>query len=127
MKASTTQRHYGMDWLRIGAFVLLIFYHIGINFTPWGYTTPTRGVVPWAEIPLLATSAWRLGLLFAISGYSSAALLAREKSDGAFLRSPAGAAGGALAVRADRDRAAAALCRTGPWRIHPVLSLLFRP
>ncbi|WP_374412296.1 acyltransferase [Novosphingobium colocasiae] len=87
MKASTTQRHYGMDWLRIGAFVLLIFYHIGINFTPWGYTTPTRGVVPWAEIPLLATSAWRLGLLFAISGYSSAALLAREKSDGAFLRS----------------------------------------
>lgn len=87
MKPATTQRHYGMDWLRVGAFVLLIFYHITINFTPWGYTTPTRGVVQWAEIPLLATSSWRLALLFAISGYASAALLAREKSDGAFLKS----------------------------------------
>jgi len=29
-------RHYGMDWLRIGAFALLILYHIGMYFVPWG-------------------------------------------------------------------------------------------
>lgn len=81
------QRHYGMDWLRIGAFVMLIFYHVGFSFTPWGFQTPTRGVVQWAEIPLLGLSAWRLALLFAISGYASAALFARERDTGAFLKS----------------------------------------
>lgn len=88
MKPAPPQRHYGMDWLRIGAFVLLIFYHVGFNFTPWGYQTPTRGPVSWAEIPLLALSPWRLSLLFAISGYASAALLAKDKGNtGAFFRS----------------------------------------
>ncbi|WP_067734898.1 acyltransferase family protein [Novosphingobium naphthalenivorans] len=88
MKPAPSQRHYGMDWLRIGAFVLLIFYHVGYSFTPWGYQTPTRGVVSWAEIPLLGLSPWRLSLLFAISGYASAALLAKDKgSTGAFFRS----------------------------------------
>jgi hypothetical protein len=77
-----------MDWLRIGAFILLIFYHVGYNFTPWGYQTPTRGVVSWAEIPLLGLSPWRLSLLFAISGYASAALLAKDRgSTSAFFRS----------------------------------------
>lgn len=84
---SQSQRHYGMDWLRIGAFVMLIFYHVGFSFTPWGFQTPTRGVVPWAEIPLLGLSAWRLALLFAISGYASAALLAKDGDAGTFLKS----------------------------------------
>lgn len=76
-----SKRHYGMDWLRIGAFILLIFYHVGYSFTPWGYQTPTRGVVWWAEIPLEGMSPWRLSLLFAISGYASAALLSRDKGN----------------------------------------------
>jgi glucan biosynthesis protein C len=87
MQPAPTQRHYGMDWLRVGAFVMLIFYHVGFSFTPWGYQTATRGVVPWAEIPLLGLSAWRLALLFAISGYASAALFAKERDTGAFLKS----------------------------------------
>ncbi|EIZ78752.1 hypothetical protein WSK_2800 [Novosphingobium sp. Rr 2-17] len=87
MDRAPAQRHYGMDWLRIGAFVLLIVYHVGFSFTPWGYQTPTRGVVQWAEIPLLGLSAWRLALLFAISGYASAALFSRERNPGAFLKS----------------------------------------
>lgn len=87
MDRPRAERHYGMDWLRIGAFVLLILYHVGFSFTPWGFQTPTRGVVGWAEIPLLGLNAWRLPLLFAISGYASAALLERERSPGAFLKS----------------------------------------
>lgn len=87
MNPALSQRHYGMDWLRIGAFVLLIFYHVGFSFTPWGYQTPTRGVVQWAEIPLLGLSAWRLALLFAISGYASAALMGKAGATGAFLKS----------------------------------------
>lgn len=81
------QRHYGMDWLRVGAFLLLIFYHIGFQFTPWGAHTPTRGTVPWVEPALLALNAWRLALLFAISGYASAALMVKAGKTGDFLRS----------------------------------------
>lgn len=87
MKPAPSQRHYGMDWLRVGAFVLLIFYHVGFSFTPWGFQTPTRGVVDWAEIPLLGLSAWRLALLFAISGYASAALLKKDGNNRVFLKS----------------------------------------
>ncbi|TCM15026.1 peptidoglycan/LPS O-acetylase OafA/YrhL [Novosphingobium sp. PhB165] len=87
MKPAPTQRHYGMDWLRVGAFVLLIFYHVGFSFTPWGYQTPTRGVIGWAELPLLGLSAWRLALLFAISGYASAALLKKDGNNRVFLKS----------------------------------------
>lgn len=87
MNPAPGQRHYGMDWLRVGAFVMLIFYHVGFSFTPWGYQTPSRGVVWWAEIPLLGLSAWRLALLFAISGYASAALFTREPDAAAFLKS----------------------------------------
>lgn len=75
-----------MDWLRIAAFVLLIFYHIGFMFTPWGYQTPSRGVVPGIDVFLLALSPWRLSLLFAISGYASAAMLERGPGTGAFFR-----------------------------------------
>ena len=35
------ERHYGMDWLRIGAFALLILYHIGMVFVPWGFHIKT--------------------------------------------------------------------------------------
>jgi len=86
-RVPSSQRHFGMDWLRIGAFVLLILYHVGFSFTPWGYQTPSRGVVGWAEIPLLGLSAWRLALLFAISGYASAALLSKDRDAATFLKS----------------------------------------
>lgn len=87
MKPAALQRHYGMDWLRVGAFVLLIIYHVGFSFTPWGFQTPSRGVVSWAEIPLLGLSSWRLALLFAISGYASAALLRKDGDQRAFFKS----------------------------------------
>lgn len=87
MTSVPSQRHYGMDWLRIGAFVLLVFYHVGFSFTPWGYQTPTRGVVGAAEILLLSMNTWRLPLLFAISGYASAALFAKDGNPRSFLKS----------------------------------------
>jgi glucan biosynthesis protein C len=80
------ERHYGMDWLRIGAFALLILYHIGMVFVPWGFSVKTAHPLVWAEIPMLLTSPWRLTLLFVVSGYASRALLARTGGIGAFLR-----------------------------------------
>ncbi|MFZ5726801.1 MAG: acyltransferase family protein [Pseudomonadota bacterium] len=83
----TGGRHYGMDWLRIGAFALLILYHIGMFFVPWGWHVKIAEPLEWAEFPMLATNGWRLPLLFLVSGYASAALFAKLGGSGAFARS----------------------------------------
>ncbi len=79
-------RHFGMDWLRIGAFALLIFYHVGMVFVPWGFHIKAEPTLDWATIPMLALNAWRLTLLFVVSGYASRALLSRSAGRGAFLK-----------------------------------------
>jgi peptidoglycan/LPS O-acetylase OafA/YrhL len=83
----TTQRHYGMDWLRIGAFALLILYHVGMYFVPWDWHVKIAQPQGWVAIPMLATNSWRLALLFLVSGYASAALFAKLGGSGAFARS----------------------------------------
>ena len=80
-------RHYGMDWLRIGAFQLLILYHVGMAFVPWGFSIKLSAPIGWSVIPMFLTNPWRLSLLFAVSGFASAALLERSRGIGAFLRS----------------------------------------
>ncbi|MEO6218669.1 MAG: acyltransferase family protein [Sphingomonas sp.] len=79
------ERHYGMDWLRIGAFGLLIFYHIGMVFVHWGFQVKTAQPADWVAIPMLLTNAWRLTLLFVVSGYASRALFAKSASVRGFL------------------------------------------
>jgi len=76
-----------MDWLRIGAFGLLILYHVGMVFVPWGYHVKTEHPEPWVAIPMLATNAWRMALLFGVSGFATAMLLERQDGRiGRFLR-----------------------------------------
>ena len=80
------ERHYGLDWLRIGAFGLLIFFHIGMFFVPWDWHVKTAQPLEWVEIPMLATTAWRLALLFLISGVASRFLLDKLAAPGTFAR-----------------------------------------
>jgi glucan biosynthesis protein C len=77
-------RHYGMDWLRIGAFALLIVYHIGMVFVPWNFHVKSLHVEDWMRLPMLASNAWRLTLLFVVSGYASRALLDRSSGTAGF-------------------------------------------
>jgi glucans biosynthesis protein C len=83
----TGARHMGMDWLRIGAFGLLIFYHIGMYFVPWPWHVKIVSPINWVAIPMLASNAWRLALLFLVSGYASAALFSKMGKAGPFMRS----------------------------------------
>lgn len=79
-------RHYGMDWLRIGAFAILILYHVAMVFVPWGFHVKSAhraGDI--AMLPMLAANAWRLTLLFVVSGYATRALFARSHGIGAFI------------------------------------------
>lgn len=82
-----TDRHYGLDWLRIAAFALLIVYHIGMVFAPWGWVIKTSHTIPALIAPMSLLTPWRLALLFAVSGYASWHLLAKSGSAGRFLRS----------------------------------------
>lgn len=82
-----TGRHYGMDWLRVGAFALLIFYHVGMYFVPWDWHVKAAHPDSHVAILMLATNSWRLALLFVVSGYASAAVFARQPSPAGFARS----------------------------------------
>ena len=53
------QRHYGMDWLRIAAFALLILYHIAMVFSPWSWVVKWPHVAGW-----LAATATAFAVLF---------------------------------------------------------------
>ena len=61
-------RRVDLDWLRIGAFGLLILYHIAMFFGPWEWHLNSRHAQPWVGVLMIATNPWRLTLLYLISG-----------------------------------------------------------
>jgi len=70
-------RHYGLDWLRIGAFALLILYHIGMVFVTGSWLVKTAEPIQALAYPMLFLSTWRLAVLFIVSGYASRALIGK--------------------------------------------------
>ncbi|MDT8759909.1 acyltransferase family protein [Sphingomonas psychrotolerans] len=84
-----SQRHYGMDWLRIAAFTLLIVYHVAMVFAPWTWVIKTNHSYPALIPPMALLTPWRLPLLFAVSGYSSRKLFDRSGGALPFARSRA--------------------------------------
>ncbi len=70
MTKSTTRR-YDLDWLRIIAFGLLIFYHIGMFYVTWDWHVKSDHASPAIEPLMLLVNPWRLDLLFFISGVAT--------------------------------------------------------
>ena len=67
----TTNRRYDIDWLRVIAIGLLLIYHIGIGFQPWGvFIGFIQSVKPLESlwIPMSMLNVWRIPLLFFVSG-----------------------------------------------------------
>ncbi len=79
-------RRFDLDWLRIAAFGLLILYHCGMAFVTWGWHVKLARL-DWLEPVMLFSNAWRLLLLFLISGVASAAMLAKGREGFAASRS----------------------------------------
>ncbi|MBC7665890.1 MAG: acyltransferase family protein [Caulobacter sp.] len=75
---AASTRRYDLDWLRIAAFALLIGYHVGMLYLPWGFhvTSDYRGGPVLAAF-MLALNPWRLSLLFVISGTATAFMAMR--------------------------------------------------
>lgn len=80
-------RHYGLDWLRIAAFAVLILYHIGMVFAPWDWVIKTNHSYSALIAPMSLVTPWRLALLFAVSGYASWHLLSKMGDATAFAMS----------------------------------------
>lgn len=64
----TTERRNDIDWLRVIAFYILIFYHTGMLFVPWEFHIKNNPTAEWFETWMAFLSQWRLPLLFLISG-----------------------------------------------------------
>ncbi|MDQ2703903.1 MAG: acyltransferase family protein [Pseudomonadota bacterium] len=60
-------RRYDLDWLRVFAFGVLIFYHVAMFYTTRDWYLKSRYGAPYLE-PVLGLAVWRLALLFFISG-----------------------------------------------------------
>ena len=84
LKVDLGPRRYDLDWVRIGAFMLLILYHVGMYYVTWDFHVKSPHASPSLEPLMMLTSPWRLSLLFLVSGVATAHLLARG---GRFMRS----------------------------------------
>lgn len=79
-------RRVDLDWVRIGAFALLILYHVGMFYVPWNWHIKSAQPVTALEPLMLALNPWRLALLFLVSGVATRFML-RKTAPGALLRS----------------------------------------
>ena len=77
-KEDLGQRRYDLDWVRIGAFMLLILYHVGMYYVTWDWHVKSPYASGTIEPLMMLTSPWRLSLLFLVSGVATAYLLARQ-------------------------------------------------
>lgn len=61
-------RKYYIDWIRVIAFGILIFYHSGMFFVNWGWLVRNNIIANGFQIWMNLINPWRLPLLFFISG-----------------------------------------------------------
>jgi glucan biosynthesis protein C len=86
--AAQDVRRADLDWVRIGAFLLLIFYHVGVFYAPGptavGATSPRP--LPWLVIPMVLVNPWRMLVLFVVSG-AATRFMSDKMHAGALLKS----------------------------------------
>ena len=73
----TPERRVDLDWVRIGAFGLLIFYHVGMLYVSWGFHIKSVHRITALEPLMLLLNPWRLALLFLVSGAATRFMLGK--------------------------------------------------
>jgi hypothetical protein len=68
MATTASDRRPDLDWIRVGAFFLLILYHTGMFYVPWEWHVKSPHPVEALQPFMLLTNPWRLTLLFLVSG-----------------------------------------------------------
>ncbi len=71
-------RRYDLDWLRVLAFGLLIFYHSGMLYVEnWGFHIKSQYLSSQLESLMLLVNPWRMPILWMISGIAIRFVLAK--------------------------------------------------
>ena len=83
---SPSDRLVFLDWVRIIAFALLMFYHVGIYYVTWDFHIKSLHASTLLEPWMRLTSPWRMDLLFLVSGAATSFMLLRDGASGALLR-----------------------------------------
>ena len=68
---STANRRYDIDWVRVIAIGLLLFYHIAFIFQPFGFFIgfiQNEESLKYLWVPMSMMNIWRIPLLFFVSG-----------------------------------------------------------
>jgi hypothetical protein len=97
-------RRYDLDWVRLIAFGILIYFHTAIIFVPYGLPLIQNAVSSeWMDYFVAFSSQFRLALLFLISGVG-VAFARRRRDNRAFLaerskRVRTGAGSSAVCIR----------------------------
>nr|WP_246754345.1 hypothetical protein [Bradyrhizobium diazoefficiens] len=76
----SSERRIDLDWVRILAFGLLIFYHVGMLYVSWGFHIKSVHRLTWLEPLMLFLNPWRLSLLFLVSGVATRFMLGWNRS-----------------------------------------------
>ena len=76
--AARPPRRHDLDWIRVGAFFLLIFYHVGVFYEADDWHTSSPRPIEGIQLVMSLSSPWRLGLLFLIAGCATRFLVDRD-------------------------------------------------
>ncbi|CAD5254086.1 Acyltransferase family protein [Bosea sp. 62] len=71
------ERRLDLDWIRIGAFGLLILYHTGMLYVSWGFHVKSAHLLRELEPVMLLLNPWRMALLFLVSGAATRFMLGK--------------------------------------------------
>jgi glucans biosynthesis protein C len=85
MPINPASRLIFLDWARIGAFGLLVFFHVGMYYVSWDWHIKSPHASAFIEPWMRLLSPWRLDLLFLVSGAVTSFMLLRSGADRALL------------------------------------------
>ena len=77
LQQPTPPRLYYVDWLRVGAFALLVLYHVGMLYVPWDFHVKHQPTYAALEPLMRLSNPWRMSLLFVVSGLATGLMLGR--------------------------------------------------
>lgn len=68
--SNNLNRRHDIDWLRVLAFIILIFYHIGMYYvSDWGWHIKSNQQSESLQYLMLLVNQWRMPLIFFVSGF----------------------------------------------------------
>lgn len=85
MQSTPTMRYEFLDWLRVIAIFVLLFFHTGMLFVGWGWHITNAETIPELRLPMDLLHRLRMPLLFVIAGAGMWFALGR-RSGAALLR-----------------------------------------